>query len=101
MSTTTNEFNLSRIEELLLRIILGNKMVLTLEEACEYTGLSKSYMYKLTSLRLIPFSKPSGKLVYFSKESLDSWMLDNEHLTKDSIERDALLSLRNETGHGK
>lgn len=101
MSTTQNELNLSRIEELLLRIILGNKMVLTLEEACEYTGLSKSYMYKLTSLRLIPFSKPSGKLVYFSKESLDSWMLDNEHLTKDDIEREAFASIRKEASHGK
>lgn len=76
-------------------------MVLTLEEACEYTGLSKSYMYKLTSLRLIPFSKPSGKLVYFSKESLDSWMLDNEHLTKDDIEREAFASIRKEASHGK
>ncbi|PNW27217.1 helix-turn-helix transcriptional regulator [Formosa algae] len=99
MSTTHNELN--KIQELLLRIILGNKVVLTLEEACEYTGLSKSYMYKLTSLRLIPYSKPSGKLVFFSKESLDSWMLDNEHLTKGDIEREAFASIRKEAGHGK
>ncbi|QNK76898.1 helix-turn-helix domain-containing protein [Winogradskyella sp. PAMC22761] len=99
MSTKT--VNLERIEELLLQIIFADKKALTLDEACLYTSLSRSYMYKLTSLRLIKFSKPLGKLVYFNKEYLDAWMLQNEHLTKDSIERDALLPLKNETGNGK
>ena len=73
---------LERIEKLLL----SSKRVLLFDEACEYTGISKSYMYKLTSSSSIPFSKPNGKVIFFSREKLDSWMLDNEHKTGKEIE---------------
>lgn len=82
MSTIEIGSRLERIEQLLL----GNKKVLTFDEACEYTGLSRSYMYKLTSSANIPFSKPNGKVIFFSREKLDSWMLDNEHKTNREIE---------------
>jgi hypothetical protein len=39
------EARLSNIENLLI----GTKEVLTFDEAAIYTGLSKSYLYKLTS----------------------------------------------------
>lgn len=42
-----------------------NKDVLTLEEACSYCGISKSYMYKLTSAQQIPHFKPRDRLIYF------------------------------------
>ncbi len=71
---------LDRIEKL----IRANKNVLTLEEAVEYTGISRSYMYKLTARGEIPYSKPQGKLIYFSREKLDQWLLSNEH--KSSME---------------
>ena len=64
---------LLRIEQLLA----ANKEVLTLEEACDYTGISQSYMYKLTSAGKIPYSKPLGKLIYFEKKQLNSWLLSN------------------------
>ncbi|WP_034919649.1 helix-turn-helix domain-containing protein [Gillisia sp. CAL575] len=63
---------LIRIEQLLL----ANKEVLTLEEACQYTGISRSYMYKLTSSEKIPYCKPRGKLIYFEREKLNSWLLN-------------------------
>ena len=62
-----------RIEQLLA----ANKEVLTLEEACDYTGISQSYMYKLTSAGKIPYSKPLGKLIYFERSKLNSWLLSN------------------------
>ncbi len=65
------EDRLIRIEQLLM----ANKEVLTLEEACQYIGISRSYMYKLTSTEKIPHFKPRGKLIYFEREKLNSWLL--------------------------
>ena len=68
------EERLDRIENLLL----GSKKVLTLEEACDYTGMSRSYLYKLTSTGAIPHCKPSGKLIYFDIDLLNEWLLNNQ-----------------------
>jgi len=46
-----------------------------LEEAADYLGISKSTLYKHTSAGNIPYYKPNGKLVIFSKEDLDNWLL--------------------------
>ena len=59
---------LDRIE----KIVCTNKTVLTFDQACDYTGISRSYMYKLTARGEIPFSKPKGNLIFFSREKLDS-----------------------------
>tara|TARA_R110000868_G_C10791201_1_gene756311 strand:- start:3 stop:287 length:285 start_codon:yes stop_codon:yes gene_type:complete len=68
------EEKLDRIEGLLL----GAKKVLTMEEACDYTGISRSYLYKLTSRGEIPYSKPNGKLIFFDIERLNNWLLQKE-----------------------
>jgi len=54
-----------------------DKRVLTLDEAVTFTGYAKSYLYKLTSGGVIPFSKPNGKTIFFDREKLESWMLSN------------------------
>ena len=54
-----------------------SKNVLNLEEACAYLGYKKSYLYKLTSAGIVPFSKPNGKKIFFDKAKLESWMLSN------------------------
>ena len=77
---------LDRIEKLLR----GNKSVLSLEEACQYTGISRSYLYKLTSTRKIPFSKPRGKMIYFCREKLDQWLLSNERKSEKEIKAQAI-----------
>ena len=66
------------------------KNVLTLNEACEFTGLSKAYMYKLTSTRQIPHSKPMGKMVYFERSVLEKWLLQNRVLTVSESEEKAI-----------
>ena len=53
------------------------KKVLTFEQGCEYLGYSKSYVYKLTSAGILPFSKPNGKSIFFDREKLEAWMLSN------------------------
>jgi excisionase family DNA binding protein len=62
---------LERIE----RASLAQKKALTFKEACSYTNFSESYMYKLTSGGIVPYSKPNGKTIFFDREKLDHWML--------------------------
>lgn len=49
------------------------KPFLSLSEACELTGLSKSTIYRLTSERNIPHLKRGGKLL-FNRNELTSWL---------------------------
>ncbi|MBD5391270.1 helix-turn-helix domain-containing protein [bacterium] len=58
-------------------LMMCQKEILTLEETAEYTGLTKSTLYKLTHERQIPFSKPGGKMLFFSRQALDQWMMSN------------------------
>ncbi len=65
---------LDRLEKLLI----ANKKVLTFEETCDYTGISRSYLYKLTASGNIPHSKPNGKLIFFERKKIVRWLLQNE-----------------------
>ena len=56
---------------------MDNKRVLSFDEGCQYLGYKKSYVYKLTSAGILPYSKPNGKRIYFDKELLEEWMLSN------------------------
>lgn len=51
--------------------------VLTFEQGCQYLGYAKSYVYKLTSAGILPFSKPNGKTIFFDREKLEAWMLSS------------------------
>ena len=86
MDLSTVMKRLDKIEKL----IRTNKNVLTLDEAVEYTGISRSYMYKLTAKGEVPFSRPRGKLIYFSREKLDEWLLANEQKSSKEIKNEAL-----------
>ena len=66
-----------------------NKKALTLDEVAAYTGLSKSYLYKLTSTGGIPCYKPRAKMVYFDKQEIDNWLLQKRVKTKEEIEAEA------------
>ncbi|EIJ37292.1 MULTISPECIES: helix-turn-helix transcriptional regulator [Galbibacter] len=80
------EERLDRIENLLL----GSKKVLTLEEACDYTGISRSYLYKLTAAGNIPHSKPNGKMIFFDIDRLNGWLLRNDRKSACEIKNEAL-----------
>ncbi|TLP71220.1 helix-turn-helix transcriptional regulator [Maribacter sp. ACAM166] len=72
---------LNRLEKLLI----ANKKVLTFEETCDYTGISRSYLYKLTAAGSIPHSKPNGKLIYFERKKIVRWLLQNERKSVKKI----------------
>ena len=60
-------------------LLLSKKNVLNINELSDYTGYSKSYIYKLTSRNAIPYFKPSGKAVFFDRMEIDVWLLKNKH----------------------
>ena len=73
---------LDRLEKLLM----ANKEVLTFEETCDYTGISRSYLYKLTAAGTVPHSKPNGKLIFFERKKVEDWLLQNERRPINEIE---------------
>ena len=56
---------------------ISTKEIITLNEAAQYLGMSKSYLYKLTSNGAIPHYKPFGKMVYFNRPELEQWLQRN------------------------
>lgn len=67
------------------KILLLQKEILSVDEVAEYTGLSRSYIYKLTSARAIPHFKPTGKMCFFKRKDLDAWMLSNPVASQEEI----------------
>lgn len=61
----------------------SKKTVLTFKEGCKHLGFKPSYVYKLTSGNIIPYSKPNGKCIRFDKDKLDLWMLSNNKITNN------------------
>lgn len=53
-------------------LLLTQKTVLNFDEAADYTGISKSYLYKLSCSGGIPVYKPNGKQLFLTVLSLIS-----------------------------
>ncbi|HAY34052.1 MAG TPA: helix-turn-helix domain-containing protein [Ignavibacteria bacterium] len=66
---------------------------MTFDTAAEYLGISKSYLYKLTSGGKIPHFKPYGKKIYFEKVSLDKWVYSKPVKGTADIEAEAIKYL--------
>ncbi len=62
------------------------KNILTLKEACAYTGFSKSHLYKLTHFRKIDHYKPNGKNIFFKKEDIVAYLLKGKKEAKPIID---------------
>lgn len=77
---------LDRIER---NTLLSSKNVLTFDDVVLLTGLSKSYLYKLTSSNQIPHYKPSGKQLYFDREEIENWLKQNRVATVEETDRKA------------
>jgi hypothetical protein len=72
------------------------KKVLTFKEGCELLDLEESYMYKLTALNLVPFSKPLNKKIYFDREELEAWALSRKNTVRTPQEIKAEQQLKSE-----
>ncbi len=73
------------------KLIIANtdKKAMTLDEVAMYTGLSKSYLYKLTSTGRVPHYKPRSKMIYFDRDEIDDWLLQNRQKLKSEIDQEA------------
>lgn len=76
---------LQKIEER-LSIIEGrptnSKEVWTLEDFSIYSGIKKSYLYKLVMQRKLPIYKPGGKLIFLNRDEAINWLLQNKVKTE-------------------
>lgn len=80
------EHQLERIERYSL---LAAKNMLNLDDASFLTGLSKSYIYKLTCSQQIPHYKPNGKHIYFDRKEIEDWLKQNRIATVQEIDQNA------------
>ena len=85
---------LDKIESLLV----GQKTVLNLQGLADYTGYSKSYIYKLTCTSGIPFYRPKGKQIFFNKKEIDTWLLSKKVPSEKEIEQKAIDHLASRGG---
>ncbi len=79
-------YKLNRIE----KHIFSLKTILNVEELAEYTGFKKSYIYKLVHSNSLPFSKPNGKVLFFDKQKIDEWLLQNASKSINELQQEAL-----------
>lgn len=82
------------LEKKISSIQRDNQQYLALDDAAQYLCISKSTLYKHTAEGNIPFFKPNGKLILFSKSDLDDWISkrkiysNNELIKKQSHEKE-------------
>lgn len=82
--------------------MMSAKSALTMDDAAAYTGLSKSYIYKLVSKKQIPYYKgDGGKITYFAKTELDRWMLKHRVSTTEEAQEVAAAYVINNPRNGR
>ena len=73
---------------------LLNKPILTLSETALFLGVKESQIYKLTSQKAIPHSKPNGKIIYFVRDELIEWVRQGRVMTTSEINHAAQSRLQ-------
>jgi predicted DNA-binding transcriptional regulator AlpA len=56
--------------------VLSNKTIFNLTDLCNFTGLSKSHIYKLTCWGKIPYYK-QAKHLFFDRVEIENWLKEN------------------------
>mgnify|MGYP006275335853 CR=1 FL=1 len=79
---------LQKIESLLT----ASKEVMNLDEVSEFTGLSKSHIYKLTSAGKIPHFKQS-KHLFFDRKEIIKFLKQNRIKTEEELQDEAKNAL--------
>jgi excisionase family DNA binding protein len=83
---------LDRIE----RLVGAEDELMDTHAAAKLLGLSRSYLLKLTMKRALPFSKPGGKKILFSRRQLIEWAKGSRVKTAGEIDAEAasIVTLR-------
>ena len=68
-------------------LLSHTKKVFNIDDLVKYTGLSKSKIYKLSQLKLIPAGKNKHiRQLFFNKEEIDAWLIGEPNLSDESLE---------------
>ena len=76
------------LKEIKQLIMNQNLELLDLNQAAEYLKLKPSYIYSLIHQKKIPYYKPLGKRVYFSKTELNKWVIGSKIKSVGEVEED-------------
>ncbi len=68
-------------------LLAHNKKVMNVDDLSAYTGLSKSKIYKLTQMKLIPMGNNKHiRQKFFDKDTIDAWLLGEPDLSDKYLE---------------
>lgn len=95
MEEDIKEIVLKQLADIRKFSLLAAKNVLDVDDVVVLTGLSKGFVYKLTCRKEIPHYKPNGKLLYFDRQEIESWMKQNRVNTIEEAEQTASKYLIN------
>jgi prophage regulatory protein len=62
---------------------------LTVEQAADFTGYTKAYLYKLVNQNKVPFYKPEGGRILFSLEDLKAFCFRNRSAAEYELQEQA------------
>ena len=65
---------------------LYRKRLLSIEEASNLSGVSVSYIQKLTASKQLPHSKPTGKLIFIHRKDLEAFLSQNYISSNDEVD---------------
>ena len=91
---------MAKLEEIKQISLMGAKDVFNIDDVAAYTGLSKGYIYKLTHERRIPFAKGGGKMLFFKREDINAWLLQNKVSSQQELEQMAAAYVLNNPKKG-
>ena len=67
-----------QLEELKALQRLREGKLLKFTQAADYLGVSFNQLYKLTKRKVIPFYKATRRIMMFSKDELDEWVVQDQ-----------------------
>lgn len=79
---------LSQLEQLTL---LSVKEMLTIDDVSLLTGYSRNYLRVLVHKREIPFFKPDGRKLFFSKAEVNNWLAQNHTPAQSDLDAEQFL----------
>jgi len=69
-------------------LLTHTKKVFNIDDLVNYTGLSKSKIYKLSQLKLIPAGNNKHiRQLFFNKEEIDAWLIGDSNLSDEFLEQ--------------
>jgi excisionase family DNA binding protein len=62
---------------------------LNVDEAAQFTGYTKKYIYYLVETKKIPFHKPNNGRIFFSRKELETYLYGDGNGTSEDMSKKA------------